>query len=77
MPGLVPGIYVLRTCEVDGRVIEDVLALAKMHKAVIACDKREAFAQGSEATCPPKLNERRRKQSIHPLCSDMDCFRLR
>jgi hypothetical protein len=46
MPGLVPGIYVLRTCEVDGRVIEDVLALAK-------------------------------KQSIHPLCSDMDCFRLR
>jgi hypothetical protein len=35
--------------------------------AVIACDKREAFAQGSKATtCPPKLEERRRKQSISP-----------
>jgi hypothetical protein len=33
------------------------------------------FAQGSEATtCPPKLNERRRKQSIYPLCRAMDCF---
>ena len=31
---------------------------------VIACDKREAFAQGSEAT----------KQSIHPLCREMGCF---
>jgi hypothetical protein len=31
---------------------------------VIASDKREAFAQGSEAT----------KQSIHPLCRAMDCF---
>jgi hypothetical protein len=29
-----------------------VLAPAKMHKAVIACDKREAFAQGSEAIHP-------------------------
>jgi len=32
--------------------------------AVIACDKREAFAQGSEAT----------KQSILSLCGAMDCF---
>jgi len=31
---------------------------------VIACDKREAFAQGSEAT----------KQSILSLRSEMDCF---
>ena len=31
---------------------------------VIACDKREAFAQGSEAT----------KQSIYRLCRAMDCF---
>jgi hypothetical protein len=31
---------------------------------VIACDKRQAFAQGSDAT----------KQSIYPLCRDMDCF---
>jgi hypothetical protein len=31
---------------------------------VIACDKREAFAQGSVAT----------KQSIYPLCRGMDCF---
>jgi hypothetical protein len=31
---------------------------------VIACDKREAFAQGSETT----------KQFIYPLCRDMDCF---
>ncbi len=31
---------------------------------VIACDEREAFAQGSAAT----------KQSIHPLCRAMDCF---
>jgi uncharacterized protein YcbK (DUF882 family) len=31
---------------------------------VIACDKREAFAQGSAAT----------RQSIHPLCRAMDCF---
>src|SRR5439155_26491223 len=33
-------------------------------RAVIACDKREAFAQGSKAT----------KQSILPLCRAMDCF---
>jgi hypothetical protein len=32
--------------------------------AVIACDKREAFAQGSEAT----------KQSILSPRGDMDCF---
>jgi hypothetical protein len=32
--------------------------------AVIACDKREAFAQGSEAT----------KQSIDPSCRGVDCF---
>jgi hypothetical protein len=31
---------------------------------VIACDKREAFAQGSEAT----------KQSIAPREERMDCF---
>jgi hypothetical protein len=31
---------------------------------VIACDKREAFAQGSEAT----------KQSTLSLCREMDCF---
>jgi hypothetical protein len=31
---------------------------------VIACDKREAFAQGSEAT----------KQSILSLRGEMDCF---
>src|SRR5215218_4029405 len=31
---------------------------------VIACDKREAFAQGSEAT----------KQSILSLLGEMDCF---
>ena len=30
----------------------------------MACDKREAFAQGSEAT----------KQSIYPLRRAMDCF---
>jgi hypothetical protein len=35
-----------------------------MGVAVIACDKREAFAQGSEAT----------KQSILPLRREMDCF---
>jgi hypothetical protein len=34
--------------------------------AVIACDKREAFAQGSEAT----------KQSILSLYGAMDCFAL-
>jgi hypothetical protein len=58
MPGLVPGIFRFGVCDADGRVIEhvDVLAPAKMHKAVIA----------SEA-----------KQSIHPLCRAMDCFRLR
>jgi hypothetical protein len=33
-------------------------------EAAIACDKREAFAQGSEAS----------KQSIFLLCRDMDCF---
>src|SRR6476659_9925864 len=45
---------------------------------VIACDKRKAVAHGSEATtCPPKLNERRRKQSIAPHQERMDCFRLR
>jgi hypothetical protein len=33
-------------------------------EAVIACDKREAFAQGSKAT----------KQSILSLCGDVDCF---
>jgi hypothetical protein len=32
--------------------------------AVIACDKREAFAQGNEAT----------KQSILSFCCAMDCF---
>jgi hypothetical protein len=31
---------------------------------VIACDKREAFAQGSKAT----------KQSILSLLGEMDCF---
>jgi hypothetical protein len=31
---------------------------------VIACDKREAFAQGSAAT----------KQSIPSLCGEIDCF---
>jgi hypothetical protein len=31
---------------------------------VIACDKREAFAHGSEAT----------KQSTYPLCRTVDCF---
>jgi hypothetical protein len=31
---------------------------------VIACDEREAFAQGSEAT----------KQSMPPACWAMDCF---
>ncbi len=34
---------------------------------VIACNKREAFVQGSEAT----------KQSISPRKERMDCFRLR
>jgi hypothetical protein len=34
------------------------------HIAVIACDKREAFAQGSEAT----------KQSTLSLRGEMDCF---
>jgi hypothetical protein len=33
-------------------------------RTVIACDKREAFAQGSEAT----------KQSIAPPSGGMDCF---
>jgi len=33
-------------------------------RSVIACDKREAFAQGSEAT----------KQSIVPHEERMDCF---
>jgi hypothetical protein len=28
----------------------------------------------SEATCPPKLNERRWKQSIFSLRGNMDCF---
>jgi hypothetical protein len=37
---------------------------AKLYLAVIAYDKREAFAQGSEAT----------KQSILPLRGEMDCF---
>jgi uncharacterized protein YndB with AHSA1/START domain len=37
--------------------------IAKLYPSVIACDKREAFAQESEATtCPPKP-WRRRKQS--------------
>src|ERR1700712_4435868 len=36
----------------------------RSRSAVIACDKRDAFAQGSEAT----------KQSILPLCGVMDCF---
>ena len=30
------------------------------------------FVIASVATCPPKLNERRRKQSM--LASEMDCF---
>jgi hypothetical protein len=34
------------------------------HFPVIACDKREAFAQGNEAT----------KQSIFPWRGEMDCF---
>jgi hypothetical protein len=38
--------------------------IAELYLAVIACDKREAFAQGSEAT----------KQSILSLCCSMDCF---
>ena len=43
----------------------------QMKLFVIACDKREAFAQGSVATtCPPKLSERRRKQSILPSPCD-------
>jgi hypothetical protein len=37
---------------------------AKLYLDVIACDKREAFAQGSEAT----------KQSILSLRGAMDCF---
>ena len=38
--------------------------IAKLYPAVIACDKREAFAQGSEAT----------KQSIRSPSGAMDCF---
>jgi hypothetical protein len=34
------------------------------YSTVIACDKREAFAQGSEAM----------KQSHTSLCGEMDCF---
>jgi hypothetical protein len=32
---------------------------------VIACDKREAFAQGSASD-----------EAIHPLCCEMNCFAL-
>ena len=39
-------------------------ALCGSTGVVIACDKREAFAQGSEAT----------KQSILSLGGEMDCF---
>ena len=38
--------------------------VAESYLAVIACDKREAFAQGSETT----------KQSILSLLGTMDCF---
>jgi hypothetical protein len=38
--------------------------ITKVCVAVIACDKREAFAQGSEATT----------QSITSLRDKMDCF---
>jgi hypothetical protein len=38
--------------------------IAILYLAVIACDKREAFAQRTEAT----------KQSILSLCCSMDCF---
>jgi len=49
--------------------------IQRLPLSVIACDKREAFAQGSEATtCPPKLNARRRKQSILSFLGAMDCF---
>jgi len=45
MAGLVPAIHVFFAADI-----------ARMASFVIACDKREAFAQGSEAT----------KQSIYP-----------
>jgi len=38
--------------------------LTAVYQAVIACDKREAFAQGSKAT----------KQSILSFRGEMDCF---
>jgi hypothetical protein len=45
--------------------------------AVIACDKRATFAQGSEATtCPPWLEERRRKQSIYPRARKVGLLRF-
>ena len=37
---------------------------AKLYPAVIACDKREAFALGSVAT----------KQSVLSSCREVDCF---
>jgi hypothetical protein len=39
-------------------------AIQNLPHLVIACDKRKAFAQGSEAT----------KQSILSCCGKMDCF---
>ncbi|KRR23003.1 hypothetical protein CQ14_01650 [Bradyrhizobium lablabi] len=47
----------------DPRLRGDDSRVLRGYLLVIACDKREAFAQGSEAT---KLDERRRKQSIYP-----------
>jgi hypothetical protein len=41
-----------------------VETIQRLPLSVIACDKREAFAQGSEAT----------KQSTLSFCRAMDCF---
>jgi hypothetical protein len=53
---------------VDGRVIErdDVLAPPKMHKAFIASDKREAFAQGSVSDDLSAEAQRAKAEAIHP-----------
>src|SRR5206468_2279262 len=48
----------------DEEVSGGIAARAPLLVAVIACNKREAFVQGSKAT----------KQSILSCCCAMDCF---
>jgi hypothetical protein len=41
---------------------------------VIACDKREAFAQGANGSRERAPDDRLRDEAIHTLCATMDCF---